>query len=225
MGRSRKEIHTIFRKLPLFDDLYLYMQAQNISIVDSYLYELESEMIREYIEADKTPIPQVMFVSALSQMWIFALYELLRTWKQWANELIEFAEDLEKIAQTKEKEKRRETIIKKQQTKNEKAFEIAKIENIFYKDSFNKIMQKPLFALELKEAINIVMPLFKRIESLRITLAKHEVSKTKRQRAIGPGYARIDTISGSLCWHVILKDGSSDIISRRSLADACKDLL
>ncbi len=37
---------------------------------------------REYIEIERTPAQQAMFVSAQSQLWIFALYELLGTWRQ-----------------------------------------------------------------------------------------------------------------------------------------------
>ncbi len=69
-------------KLPLFNDLFLSMQGQNVMLVDLYLRDLERDLLRELIKIERTPIPATLFVSALSQMWIFAVYELLRTWRQ-----------------------------------------------------------------------------------------------------------------------------------------------
>jgi hypothetical protein len=74
-------------KLPLFDDLFLSMQGQNVMIVDLYLRDLERDLLRELIEIERTPFPAMLIVSALSQMWIFAVYELLRTWRQRVKDL------------------------------------------------------------------------------------------------------------------------------------------
>src|SRR5882724_13462633 len=68
--------------LPLFEDLFLHMQGQNVMLVDFYLLDLERDLLQEYINTESTPFPAILFVSALNQMWIFALYELLRTWRQ-----------------------------------------------------------------------------------------------------------------------------------------------
>ena len=68
--------------LPLFEDLFLNMQGQNVMLVDFYLHDLERDLLREYVEIERTPFPVTLIVSALNQMWIFALYELLRTWRQ-----------------------------------------------------------------------------------------------------------------------------------------------
>jgi hypothetical protein len=40
---------------------------------------LESQMARGYRIDDKLPQPLTMLVSALSQLWVFGLYEILRT--------------------------------------------------------------------------------------------------------------------------------------------------
>jgi hypothetical protein len=74
-------------KLPLFDDLFLSMQGQNVILVDLYLRDLERDLLRELIEIERTPFPATLIVSALSQMWIFAVYELLRTWRQRVKDL------------------------------------------------------------------------------------------------------------------------------------------
>lgn len=70
------------RKLTLLgDDPFLSMQATNIGLVDAFLNILESRLMRERFAQDGTPL-DTAFVLAQSQMWIFATYELLRTWKQ-----------------------------------------------------------------------------------------------------------------------------------------------
>jgi hypothetical protein len=71
-------------------------------------------------------------------------------------------------------------------------------------------------------------PVFRDIELIRVTLAKHEISKGKGLLASAPGYARIGTLTGSTTWHVVLKDGSMTMISRRDIAEdlrkACRNL-
>src|SRR5947199_7663676 len=89
---SARRFMKCFGSFPLFDNLYMSMQAQNISMVDIYLEDLESQLLMEYLEIEHTPIPTALFVSALSQMWVFAVYELLRTWRQRARELLAYAE-------------------------------------------------------------------------------------------------------------------------------------
>lgn len=64
-------IQRYFRQLPLFDDMYLGMQAINISVVDQFITEIEYDLLREYIEIEKTPAESALFVSAQSQMWVF----------------------------------------------------------------------------------------------------------------------------------------------------------
>ena len=59
--------------LPLFDDLFLSMQGQNTMLIDFYLRDLEGDLLRELVEIERTPFPATLIVSALSQMWIFAV--------------------------------------------------------------------------------------------------------------------------------------------------------
>jgi hypothetical protein len=72
----------------LGDDLYLRMQAFNLSIVDQFLMGLEYDTLQKLNEQESTPMPEATFLSAISQMWIFAAYELLRTWRQRAREVL-----------------------------------------------------------------------------------------------------------------------------------------
>lgn len=67
-----------------------------------------------------------------------------------------------------------------------------------------------------------VESVFRRIEALRMNLAKHEV-KGKPQLAFAPGYSRIDDMTGSLVWFVDLGDRHVDMVSRQELGDELRE--
>jgi len=52
-------------------------------------------------------------------------------------------------------------------------------------------------------------------------LAKHEIAGTKGAKLLAeaPGYGRVDTMTGSMYWQIVLTDGTVDVINRHSLAD------
>jgi len=189
-------------KLPLFDDLFLSMQGQNLMLVDMYLRDLERDLLRELIEIERTPFPATLIVSALSQMWIFAVYELLRTWRQ-------RVKDLKRDAQ--------KPVV--QQAGH------SKLAGMYYQDQLAHLRRKPAYAKEMDRAVNLTDPLFKRIEALRMNLAKHEVPKLHGVPAMAPGYGRIDGMTGSISWQVDLGNNLIDLVSRRSLADQLKTLV
>jgi hypothetical protein len=189
-------------KLPLFDDLFLSMQGQNVMLVDLYLRDLERDLLRELIEIERTPFPATLIVSALSQMWIFAVYELLRTWRQRVKDL---KRDAQKPAV--------------QQAGH------SKLAGMYYQGQLAHLRKKPAYAKELDRAVNLMEPLFRRIEALRMNLAKHEVPKLHGVPAMAPGYGRIDGMTGSISWQVDLGNNWVDLVSRRSLADQLKTLV
>ena len=195
------------------------MQVQNISMVDLYLDDLETDLLREYLQEEKTPIPSTMFVSAISQMWVFSFYELLRTWRQQVMELTEYGERLSKL----EGDDRLKTI-RDQQRKIEKASSKIPFEDVFYRDGFKKVEGSDYIG-RLDEAYHIIEPLFRQLESVRVTLAKHEIPKTRGRRAMAPGYGRIDSITGSITWTIFKKDEYVEVISRRDIANDCKSLI
>ena len=84
----------------------------NIAVSDQALRNWEAALIREYLEADRTPMESAMFVSAFSQLWLFGLYELLRTWRERANEILDFVDDTKDLPQQemegKQSEKRKQ---------------------------------------------------------------------------------------------------------------------
>jgi hypothetical protein len=71
--------------IPLCDDLWLGMQAQNIAIVDSVIRHFEQQALQHYYANDRFSMEHLAPLSAMSQMWVFALYEFLRTWLQRAS--------------------------------------------------------------------------------------------------------------------------------------------
>ena len=103
------ELHERFLGLPLFDDLYLRMQALNIALSDQALRDWETALMREYLESDGTPIQSAVFVSAFSQLWLFGLYELLRTWRERVDEIIKIAQRLSGLTNQAKQEKLTQT--------------------------------------------------------------------------------------------------------------------
>lgn len=184
--------------LPLFDDLFLSMQGQNVLLVDFYLRDIEHDMVQEYVDTESTPIQAIFFVSALSQMWIFALYELLRTWRQRVRDL--------------KLEGQKHPAEPSSGLKAHLAF--------VYRDrQLGRLRNDAAFIVELDAAYARIEPLFRRIEALRMNLAKHEIPKLKGVPALAPGYGRIDLLSSSIQWQVDLGDNEVDLVSRRDLAD------
>jgi hypothetical protein len=91
---TKVSIWKLLRRLPLCDH-YLGMQALNLNIVDNFLERQEAQLLAEYMEDERTPFPAVLFVSALSQMWVFALYEFLRTWRERAENILRWAREFQ----------------------------------------------------------------------------------------------------------------------------------
>lgn len=214
-----ENLYHIFREFPLFENLYLGMQAMNVGMVDLYIQDLESELLALYVEIERTPTMEALLVSAMSQMWVFALYELLRTWKQQARELVDYGDKLSSVDEKQKKE-----LIKEKQTKLAAAAEFTIDKAYYYIEAFKKIEQEPTEIENLKKAIALIEPIFRLIEALRVTLAKHEIPKTKGMIAQAPGYGRIDMSNGSIYWQIIHKDNSATIVSRRSIVEGILDI-
>ena len=82
------ELTTALNSLVLLgDDPYLRMQVVNLAIVDPFLMDLETAAFQSLFDEDKKYGPELVFLSAQSQMWMFAAYELLRTWRERAREV------------------------------------------------------------------------------------------------------------------------------------------
>lgn len=218
-GNIHESLHAVFSELPLFDHLYLNMQAQNIALTDIDLREMESALLLEYLERERTPLMSTLRVSAWSQMWVFAFYELLRTWRQRAREIKEYAEKLSTAPHA-------EAVKAEFNKRFEALAQISRTAGMFDRHIVEDAEQSPAaMAGRIERALEIITPLYRRLEGVRMTLAKHEIPKARGMMATAPGYGRIDLSDGSIYWMIDYKDGTSEITSRRSLAEEFESLL
>jgi hypothetical protein len=168
-------IQTMFRSLALFDDMFLNMQAINITINDGFFTEQEYALLREYFELEQTPTMSAMFVSAQSQMWIFALYELLRTWRQRIRKMQSWkksgavAEMLDRISRDDH---------------NLGAFMRTR--------HLEKLGSDPTFSVLMEAHLVAVEPVYRMTEAIRINLAKHEIQGKPNLIVRAPGLGRIN---------------------------------
>ena len=213
-------ISEAIQSLPLFDNIYFKMQALNLSMVDDFLMDLEKNLLNEYMEIEGTPVQSALFVSALSQLWIFGLYELLRTWRQRIRDILLFIEQLENLSKPD-----RERRIDEKKREIEKADSFTDGTASIHWRPFELALRNHNYYTSLNNAYDKTEVLFRRIEALRIHLAKHELPKEKGSFARAPGYSRIDMTNGSIYWEVILRGREVDVISRRTIADDCRELI
>lgn len=192
----------------LRDDMYLRMQAFNLQIVDQWTTELEYQVLREYFEKDKTP-EEAFFLNAQSQMWIMAVYEVLRTWRQRAK----YVEGLAKAGVLQDE-------IDKLK-KNEGYFHPGKEARIALLEDALKDGQIVERIARDRKRLHIA---FRRIEAIRMNLAKHEERGKKNSIAHMPGYGRINMWCGSLDYQLAVGRSILGTISRRDIADSIRSL-
>ena len=205
--------------LPLGDDVWLGMQARNIAIVDQvFLRPLELEAIQAYAQNDRTPGQILYPLSALSQMWVFSLYEWLRTWRTRAHQLLQLAEQ-HRSTKPGKKTKLLKTSVEGAKSKERHATGAP----TFLSEHVAQVSD-PSFIAKIKQYYEKTEGLFSMVEALRVTLAKHEVPKSNKLVAQAPGYARMNLMTGSLYWHFIAENGGLEKIDRRELANAFFDI-
>lgn len=196
-------MHSVFKSLPLFDDVFLNMQAMNVALVDQFITDLELNLLREYVEIEKTPLDSAIFVSAQTQMWIFALYELLRTWKQRVGKLTLWSENggLETAI---------ENIAKK---KSDSA-------NIIRTAHIRWVQQDESAINNMTKATESISGFYELLTEIRVSLAKHEIAGKNNSIASSPGYGYINMQCGSLDYDVSSNPEYTHFVNRRDLADA-----
>ncbi len=199
------------RALPLVaDDLYLQMQAFNLGFVDSILNDQEDQLLVEYDVEERTPISTVVVVSAIAQLWVFGLYELLRTWRQRVNQLLKFADELEGLAPEERllRIEERAVEIRDAAADPERA-------NPAHVLAFERAGQDADFRRELREVLDRSELPFRNLEAVRMHLAKHEIPKSPGSYASAPGYTRIDEVNESISWQIDLGNKEIAVHSRR----------
>jgi hypothetical protein len=192
------------------------MQARNIAIVDqAIIRDIESRALEGFLKDEKVPMDFFMPLAAISQMWVFALYEFLRTWRQRANEFIELGERYHALKETEQK-----AFLDRALADAERRESLIKIAPKFYAEQVGRITD-PAFIAALKEYRAGTEDLFRQTETVRMPLAKHEVAKTRKKplAAEAPGYTRMNYLTGAAHWDCVLTDGTVVNVDRRELAD------
>jgi len=185
-------------------DPYLRMQTVNLSVVDQFIMGLEYETLRKLHDEESTPMPETLFLSAQSQMWIFAAYEILRTWRQRSKEALKLAENGGLQLKIDSLEKELGYIHASRQMRARQ---------------LRKFQDDPIAMDKVQEDLRAIHIPFARIEYVRVALAKHEVSGKPKSIAYAPGYGRINSWCGSLDYEIGTGSVILDTISRRDIAD------
>ena len=188
----------------LSDDPWMRMQAHNLDIVDTFLMGLEYEVLGEWFRTDRTPA-DTHFLQAQSQMWIFAAYELLRTWHQRARDIIKWSQGgglEQKLKALKD--------ASEGYTHFGREVRISQLE---------KVKSTPGLVDKIQSHLRILHITFSRLEYIRVSIAKHEISGRAKSVAMAPGYGRINTHCGSLDFQLENGKYIMGTISRRDIAD------
>jgi hypothetical protein len=206
------EIDQALRGLKLLGgDPYLGMQATNVALVDGFLMQMESEA-RQYRDADEgIDFGHAMLLNALSQQWLFAVYELLRTWRERAKDVLKLkANGGLKLKATALEDKGKPSDL------NVGRDAFARV--------LRQIMADPAIAKEVEDDLARTHVLFRQLEFLRVALAKHEVSGRPKHFARAPGYARIDMWTGSMSYQLSNDFAILGEVTRRSFGDGIRAL-
>lgn len=207
------------QSLPLIeDDPYIYLQAQDLGIVDEFIAPIESNLLREYLETDRTPLPNTLIVSALSKLWVFGIYEFLRTWRQRIRNVLQFVDKVISL-----EEGSREALISRKKEMLERKSAIPETTPFQWR-AFEEAIENPAFVQKLQRAYDSSERTFRRIEAFRVNLAKHEIPRSEGSFGMYPGYSRIDMITGSISWSVGLGNNEVDIITRQQISESCRKL-
>ena len=188
----------------LGDDPFLSGQAFNLAIVDKWLMELEEGLQHKLITEDQTPTPEIVFLSAQTQMWIFAVYELLRTWRKRAKDMCNWESNGGLQMKLEELNKDREFVHFGRKVRA---------------SQIQKVINKPDFINSIKEDLERTYISFTRIEAIRISLAKHEVRKRKNAVAMRPGYGWINKWCGALEYEIEIGGEVLGVVNRRDIAE------
>ena len=193
----------------LGDDLILRMQAFNLTVVDQFITNLEYEVLKKLHEEESTPGPEAMFLLAQSQMWIFAAYELMRTWRQRAKDMIKWSENdgLEAKLRVFEKELGYQHFGRQ-----------------FRARQIKRVLADPSIIDKIRGDLRLTYIMFARLEAIRVSIAKHEVRGRRNSVALMPGYGRINQWCGSLDFELENGTYSMGYISRRDIADEIRAL-
>ena len=207
---AQSELREALCGLALFgSDPNFRNQAFNVGLVDEFVMKLEIELLRKQFHEERTPIAEATFASAQSQMWIFAAYELMRTWRQRAKDMIKWADNgglRAKLAYL-----RRATPY----VNIGREWRAAQIERVLVDPSLVKILRDDLRRTHIP---------FSRMEAIRVSIAKHEIRGRPNSVPQMPTHGRINRWCGSIDFELEHEGVVLGTISRRDIADELRGL-
>ena len=195
----------------LGDDPFLRMQATNIALIDKWLMSLEIDALRASAQDERPDMGTALFLNAHSQMWLFALYELLRTWRQ------ERAKQVQKWMVNGGLPQKIAAL--------RKDAGFLHVSNAIFASQRERIEADPTIMAAIADDLARTHCLFGQLEYLRVALAKHQVSGHANHMAVAPGYARVDMWTGSMSYQLSNGRVILDEVTRRSFADGLRHLI
>ncbi|WOF43284.1 hypothetical protein KNJ79_19620 [Sphingopyxis indica] len=187
---------------------FLAMQASQLCLVDNMLNGLEDHILKRQLD-DEKPRSRIAQLSALTPMWIYAAYELLRTWRQRCEEVIKLAEN---------------GGFGLKATNLERDLGYRHYDRELRAQQLRDAEERPDLVAQMRHDLRRTEMGFTRLEFLRVALAKHEVSKkgNKKPIAFAPGLAMIDRYSGSMQYELSNGGAIIGFITRRDVAETIR---
>lgn len=192
----------------LADNPWLKMQASQLCYVDNLINGLEEKLRKELVE-DDAPRSTIAMVQALSPMWIFAAYELLRTWRQRCEEVIRLATNggFDQKASHLERDlgyRHYDRELRAQQLRD--------------------AQERPELVEQMRIDLRRTEMGFTTLEFIRVALAKHEVSKkgNKPPIAFAPGLVLPNRHTGSMDYELSNGGAIISYVSRRDIAETIR---
>lgn len=208
------------RGLPIVeDDFYLGSQVLHLGVASSVIEQFEGDLMREYWRDDHVSPDRFMVVASLSQLWVFGVYEVLRTWRQRVQSVLKF------VANLPTEPTARHSSIAAKKADVEGRYSHPDLVHDIHADVYERAARDAAYVTRLRGCLHRSERSFRRIEALRVNIAKHEVPKVNGDSYIvGPGSSRIDTVTGTLQWQVDLGNREVDMVSRASVLQAGVDI-
>ncbi|KTS78222.1 hypothetical protein NS274_07805 [Pseudomonas oryzihabitans] len=206
---DQMELYSALNSLMFFSgNLDFSNQAMNLAVVDEFVMGLEYDYLRSKFEETKSPY-QALFLSAQSQMWIFAAYELLRTWRQKLKAYLRTADSSGLLMQLKELQKPigyENYVVKRR---------IAEV---------SSLIESPKLVESIRNDLKRTHILFTQMELLRMSLAKHELRKRPGALVLTPTVGYMNRLCGSLEYQINSGQVILCNLSRRMIADGIREI-
>lgn len=207
---SQSELRDALNRLQLFgDDVSMRVQAFNLALVDECLMKMELDLLQQQFSEEQTLPQGAVLLSAFSQMWIFAAYELMRTWRQRATEIVKW-----------EREEKLHSMLDYFQDD----IGYPHVGRLSRAAQIKRMLDDPANIEGVKADLRRTQIPFIRLEAIRVSIAKHELRRQKGSVAMMPIYGRINRWCGSLDFELENGVGVFGTISRRDIADDIRAL-